>query len=83
MENADNAFVGHYVVLVGVSYDAAHVQEAMKHDSQSPWHDDTKLCLAVKNPGSGLPVSYFTMHHFERAWRTPGTDDDIIFVVMR
>ena len=80
--NTGKPYTGHYVVLLGVSHDFIHVREAVQHDRASS-HEDIRFCLVVSDPGSKQSESFYTPNHFDRAWRSPGTDDDIIFVVKR
>lgn len=71
------AYTGHYIVLVGISDDSDHVRQAVGDDATTV-HD---YCLVAHNPGVDDRISYYTVEHFERAWRAPGTDEDIIFLV--
>lgn len=84
MGHVGRPYSGHYVVLMGISHDFVHVERAMQQDeltNSTPASDAMSACLVVNNPGSKETVSYLTLPHFERAWRAPGTDQDIIFVV--
>jgi len=85
MGHVGRPYSGHYVVLAGISQDSDHLERAMQRDElsiSSPASDAVPpACLVVNDPGSQETVSYFTLQHFERAWRAPGTDQDIIFVV--
>jgi Guanylylate cyclase len=91
--NPNDTYVGHYVVLVGVSDDPEHMRQAVTMDTTSATAGPPQpplesppysYCLVVHNPASSeaaAAVSYWTLPHFERSWRAHGTDDDIIFVV--
>ena len=86
--NADNKpYSGHYILLTGLSEDGDHIRQAAEKDPLTTASDNNdgvlRYCLVVRNPGSRETVSYFTTTHFERAWRAPGTDEDIIFVVQK
>lgn len=79
LRNRGNTYGGHYVVLCGMSCDPSHVQDAKRNDPNSI--DD--YCLVVKNPASKKETDYVTPFLFNEAWRSKGTDDDIIFVAKR
>jgi len=81
---ANQPYSGHYVVLAGISCNESHIEEAKRKEGPSLFvlgEAETKSCLVVQNPGSTESVSYFTLRHFERAWRAKGTDEDIVFIV--
>ena len=63
-------YAGHYVLVIGVVGVA----------SCRPGDDPGDVALAIKNPGSDRPVDLIRTSKFERAWRSNGTDDDVIFV---
>jgi hypothetical protein len=77
-------FTGHYVVISGISYHRLHLQEAAKRErginQQGSTTSSNPYCLVIKNPASPLETEYITPAHFERAWRSSGTDDDILFI---
>lgn len=74
-----NTYGGHYVVLTGMSCDPSHVKEAKQNDPDSI--DD--FCIVVKNPASKNETDYVTPFLLNKAWRSKGTDDDIIFIAKR
>jgi len=81
--NTNQPYCGHYIVLAGISCNESDIEEAKQKEGPSLFvlgEAETRSCLVVKNPGSTESVSYFTLRHFERAWRAKGTDEDIIFI---
>jgi hypothetical protein len=77
-----DTYIGHYVILCGISRRAEDIQIAQSMDG----HSDGKetCCLVLMNPGMTNRSSMFvTLDRFEKAWRANGTDDDIIFVMKR
>jgi hypothetical protein len=74
-----NTYGGHYVVLTGMSCDPSHVKEAKRNDPDSV----DGFCVVVKNPASKNETDYVTPFLLNKAWRSKGTDDDIIFIAKR
>jgi hypothetical protein len=74
-ETAANStsYVGHYVVVCGVSSKAAHMTQANCTSSD-------EYCVVLNNPGSTNATDFVAPQHFELAWRAMGTDEDIIFL---
>jgi len=70
------AYSGHYVVLCGVSTDEVHISHALGNENEV-----ASYCLAIKNPACVYPMQYMKPAHFERSWRSSGTDEDIIFIM--
>lgn len=78
-KNGSTCYVGHYLLLCGVSRDPNHVQAANSLDGRYGTRDG--FCLVVCNPGQHQPqYSFLSQSRFERAWRSRGTDEDILFV---
>mmetsp|Transcript_39837 Transcript_39837/g.119836 ORF Transcript_39837/g.119836 Transcript_39837/m.119836 type:complete len:431 (-) Transcript_39837:660-1952(-) len=75
----DSSYAGHYVILCGVSYDAADVGQAESNGEGI----GSSFCMVMKNPSSCNPTDFVTPAHFERAWRANGTDDDILFIAKK
>jgi len=67
------SYVGHYVVVCGVSSEAAHMTQANCTSSD-------EYCVVLNNPGSTNATDFVAPQHFELAWRAMGTDEDIIFL---
>jgi Guanylylate cyclase len=81
-----SSYVGHFVILTGVSSDPKHLSEAMQDSTDTEMTASSSAssetwCLVVQNPGCEAPVSYWSLARFERAWRADGTDEDILFIV--
>ena len=78
----NEAYVGHYVIVCGISRDPDHLVEAYTHDEVEASQDEaTELtCLVVVNPGIGKRVMYAKPSRLELAWRADGTDCDVIFI---
>ena len=72
--NSKKKYAGHYVVICGISTDAAEIAEASGAASDAP-----SYCFAVKNPAKDRATDFVAPALLERAWRADGTDDDIIF----
>eukprot|EP00978_Attheya_sp_CCMP212_P006803 scaffold15821_cov56-Attheya_sp.AAC.2 len=74
-EKAANStsYVGHYVVVCGVSSKASHMTQANCTSSD-------EYCVVLNNPGSMNATDFVAPQHFELAWRAMGTDEDIIFL---
>ncbi|GKY92530.1 hypothetical protein MPSEU_000223300 [Mayamaea pseudoterrestris] len=65
-------YTGHYILILGVSRDTSSLDTI---------HD---ICLVIENPGmaaSHLDCHLLSLEHFEKAWRAPGTDEDVVFIV--
>lgn len=81
-----HSYVGHYLLLVGVSRDPEHLSKAREWDNTggSEWSDSTSsFCVVLCDPGQERPaLSFVTPARFERSWRAKGTDEDIIFVTI-
>jgi cytosine/creatinine deaminase len=80
-----NCYAGHYVILCGTSDKPQHVQDAksiMPDDLRAASEMETDLCCVLANPdpSSTGPFQFVLPHHLEAAWRSSGTDDDIIFL---
>lgn len=76
------SYTGHYILLLGISKQPECIRLAMNNDPVSTSHHSTNgnnICLVLGNPADES-ASYITLPHFERAWKAPGTDNDIIFV---
>jgi len=85
-------FTGHYVILCGTSDDPKNIEIANSNEMhqsreslQATKGDRHKFCFVLCNPDpspiiSGSNYMYITPEHFEKAWRSPGTDEDIIFL---
>ena len=113
----NHTYIGHYIIIVGISYDVTHMQKASlfiqathneNHSSSTQLvqshrnatnqntstiqpinHIQSEGCFVIYNPActstsfqdATMPSpDYVTIPHFERSWRTCGTDDDIIFI---
>ena len=89
-------YIGHYILLTGISYDPSHIQKAL-----SGFHANTvncsmkpslelssngiatdEFCLVVQDPSHSVQAApnFVTIQHFEHAWRAYGTDEDILFI---
>jgi hypothetical protein len=95
--SSGSKYAGHYVILCGTSNDPQHWKAAKDLErgdcvtSTNDSSDDTLeeldassgWCCVLSNPepSSPAPFMFVTPSQFERAWRSRGTDDDIIFVV--
>lgn len=74
-------YAGHYVVLCGMSCEPKHLQQAQQLYNEV---SNSKYCFVIQNPASPCQeASYITPTLLEKAWRSQGTDDDIIFVSKR
>ena len=82
--NAHN-YAGHYIILWGISQKPNHVQQAFWDDSsgtasRARVRESVSYCFTVSNPGTNKETTFLTPDRFERAWRSKGTDEDIIFL---
>ena len=77
-----DTYIGHYVILCGISRCVEDIQHAQSLDGHS--NGKETCCLVLMNPGMTNPSTMFvTLDRFEKAWRANGTDDDIIFITKR
>jgi hypothetical protein len=78
-----SSYVGHFVILTGISNDPEHLSEAIQDSTGTTAGTARRetCCLVVQNPGCDAFVSYWSLARFERAWRAEGTDEDILFIV--
>jgi hypothetical protein len=67
----NHVYAGHYILLLGISHDVSDMETSHM------------FSLVIENPAA----SWYNKSHgripvelFMRAWRTPGTDEDIIFL---
>jgi len=89
--NENTQYVGHYVVLCGISDDPRHLvtakdyendidNERAKINSCQEEHQ-TDFCFVLRNPAPSFSCYMFvTPYRFEASWRASGTDQDIIFI---
>jgi hypothetical protein len=71
-------FSGHYVLICGTSSEMLDLSRAKGNKSKGD--DCRQICIVIKNPGSTEPFDFVTVDLFESAWKSNGTDDDIIFI---
>lgn len=71
-------FSGHYVLVCGTSSELMDLSRAKGNKWRG--NDGKQICMVIKNPGSTEPVDLLTVDLFESAWKSNGTDDDIIFI---
>ena len=71
------SYVGHYVVIKGISRDAATVADALGYDNSE------SFCFILANPGSMEPNQLVSPSLLQRSFESQGTDGDIIFVRKR
>jgi hypothetical protein len=85
-----SSYIGHYVLVSGVCRDPEAVHHARRNCAQSSsslsssesWNDsENEEVLIVLDPGVDQSISYYTVSHFEMAWKAQGTDQDVIFIV--
>eukprot|EP00804_Cyclotella_cryptica_P016891 CCRYP_001849-RA/>CCRYP_001849-RA protein AED:0.06 eAED:0.04 QI:0/0/0/0.5/1/1/2/0/314 len=79
---SNTSYSGHYVVLCGISYDSNDVCYAKSFSSEDSF-DDNDFCMVLKNPGSWKDQELVTAKRFEEAWRSNGTDEDVIIINRR
>lgn len=74
-----DAYMGHYIVLCGISRDPDHLLQAYAsvHADEMPVDP---YCIAIANPGISEPLTFVRPEKLETAWRADGTDCDVIFV---
>jgi hypothetical protein len=80
-------YIGHYVILCGTSDNLQHIQAARESTPDeiyklTPHGGENEFCCVLANPDPSRPIPYMYVmpEHLESAWRSMGTDDDIIFV---
>jgi len=81
-------YSGHYIILLGISTDISDIEIAIKNENGNIDDDEgyyfnecsPSSCIVITNPGSRKAVDYLTATHFESAWKSEGTDQDIIFL---
>jgi len=73
MKSTDS-YVGHYVVIKGISRDAATVADALGYDNTE------SFCFILANPGSKEPNQLVSPSLLKRSFESQGTDGDIIFI---
>lgn len=71
-------FSGHYVLICGTSSELRDISRAKGNKSKDK--DGKQVCMVIKNPGSAEPFELLSLDLFERAWKSKGTDDDIVFI---
>ncbi|KAL7505314.1 hypothetical protein ACHAXN_006326 [Cyclotella atomus] len=80
-----NAYSGHYLILCGVSYDNNDLNYAKTHYKKESTDDietpqSSEFCFVVKNPGNWKERDLVPSWILDKAWRSSGTDEDIIFL---
>jgi hypothetical protein len=83
LDNDDDRYVGHYVILCGISRQKEDLKKAYSDASVlvEGATEEEDYCLVLCNPGKKQPkLMHVTPSRFERSWRAKGTDDDIIFI---
>jgi Guanylyl cyclase. len=73
-------FSGHYVLICGISSELRDINRAKGNRLSKGNDGKQKICMVIKNPGSTEPFELLTLDLFESAWKSKGTDDDIIFI---
>lgn len=76
----DSEFSGHYVFLYGISKDPNDIANAQQRFPCAA--TDSSFCFVVLDPGTSQPCTFVTKEVFQKAWRSNGTDSDIIFIVV-
>lgn len=71
-------FSGHYILICGISTELRDINRAK--GNKSIGNDGKQICMVIKNPGSAEPFELLTLDLFESAWKSKGTDEDIIFI---
>lgn len=69
----EQTYSGHYVLLIGTSSDPTEVAEVET--------TDYPYCLVLRNSGCDKESMFVSVELLEKAWRSPGTDEDIVFIV--
>lgn len=70
------SFSGHYILLCGISTDSEKIAVASRSkDGVCP----EEFCFVIRNPGDSS-LRYIFLSLLETAWRSPGTDDDVILI---
>ena len=82
VEQKQDVFTGHYVILCGISTNPEELTIAQSFDNDDCGSLDSEgFCVVILDPGKpNIKTVYATPKRFERAWRTKGTDNDIIFI---
>eukprot|EP00559_Dactyliosolen_fragilissimus_P008486 CAMPEP_0184869354 /NCGR_PEP_ID=MMETSP0580-20130426/33761_1 /TAXON_ID=1118495 /ORGANISM="Dactyliosolen fragilissimus" /LENGTH=389 /DNA_ID=CAMNT_0027370779 /DNA_START=549 /DNA_END=1718 /DNA_ORIENTATION=+ len=86
-QNNEKFYSGHYVILCGVSYDKDDITKAESncvnnHHKKYGHEPRDKYCMVIKNPGSKNATEFVTPKKFDSAWKSSGTDNDIIFLAI-
>ena len=76
----DRDFSGHYVFLHGISENPSDIANAQQRFPCAS--TDSSFCFVVLDPGASQPCTFVTKEVFQKAWRSDGTDSDIIFIVV-
>lgn len=72
-------YSGHYCLICGISTDEKDISYA-KINTVEDQEDDHNYCIVMKNPGLWKTLQFVTPTRFERAWRSKGTDEDVIIL---
>ena len=82
VEQKQDVFTGHYVILCGISTNPQELSIAQSFDNDDSGRIGSEdFCVVILDPGKpNIKTVYATPKRFERAWRTKGTDNDIIFI---
>lgn len=75
-----DAYMGHYVIVCGISMDPDHLVQAFSSDEVTSEAPIDPYCIALANPGISKPIMFVSPSKLERAWRADGTDCDVVFV---
>ena len=82
-DNKDDTYLGHYLIVCGISRDPDHLVSAYSHQEIEDFNADDSgdlFCLVVVNPGIMQRVVFLSPKRLELAWRADGTDCDCIFI---
>ncbi|GFH52614.1 hypothetical protein CTEN210_09090 [Chaetoceros tenuissimus] len=71
------SFSGHYIIICGISTDSEKIAIAKRSKDAGVCPEE--FCFVVRNPGD-TSLDYISLSLLETAWRSSGTDDDIIFI---
>lgn len=73
------SFSGHYILLSGTSTDSEKIAIAKRLEDGAGCTEE--FCFVVRNPGDEYSsLDYMSFSLLETAWRSSGTDDDVIFI---
>lgn len=73
------SFSGHYILLSGISTDSEKIAIAKRSEDGVGCTEE--FCFVVRNPGDEYSsLDYISFSLLETAWKSSGTDDDIIFI---